>query len=110
MSVSEVQQAAIAACNLCADACEQCAAQCLRQADVSSLAACIRLDLDCAAVCRCTASLLARESTFFITQCLLCANVCVACSLECLQFVTEHCRDCADACSHCADACRRAAA
>ena len=52
----------IAACNECADACDHCAAACLQEKDVSMMARCIALDMDCAQICRLAASYMARGS------------------------------------------------
>lgn len=104
-------QSAIDACNDCATACERCAGGCLDDADVVTLIRCIRLDLDCAAVCRLTAQVFARNAggtTAFATAvAALCAEACAACAAECQQHAMEHCERCAVACLRCADECRR---
>jgi hypothetical protein len=50
-------QSCIEACNTCADACDYCSIACLQEDDVKMMAECIRLDLDCAAICRLAAAL-----------------------------------------------------
>lgn len=50
------------ACNACADACDSCATACLKEQDVATIAECIRLDMDCAAICRLAAGYMARGS------------------------------------------------
>ena len=100
-------QACIDACNQCADACDRCAAACLREDDVKMMAECIRLDMDCAAVCRLAGSLLARGSDFSSALCRTCAEVCDACGDECAKHEHGHCQECARACRRCAEECRR---
>ena len=43
--------AAVSACYDCAQACTTCADACLNEQNVTELARCIRLDIDCADVC-----------------------------------------------------------
>ena len=45
-------QSCIEACNVCADACDYCSSSCLQEDDVKMMAACVRLDMDCAEICR----------------------------------------------------------
>jgi len=58
----EKNQELIDALNNCAIECSHCAMACLDEEDVKMLTACIKLDIDCAEVCRVTASLLSRGS------------------------------------------------
>jgi len=102
----EPYDAAIDACLRCASACERCAAACLDEPDAGTMARCIALAADCAAICRVAAATLAREGEFSLPTCLLCAEVCEACSEECSRYPAGHCRACAEACSACARACR----
>lgn len=102
-------QSCIDACNACATACDHCAASCLEEKDIASMAGCIRLDLDCAQVCRLAAGYMARGSRFAHAICRLCAEVCQACADECAQHEADHCRRCAEACRRCAEECRRMA-
>lgn len=100
----------IAACNDCADACDHCASACLQERNVADLARCIRLDLDCAAICRVAAGAVARGSELAPQICQACADVCDACAQECERHTKMiHCKECADACRRCADECRRMA-
>jgi hypothetical protein len=99
----------IEACNACADACDHCAAACLAEQDVKAMAECIRLDLDCADICRMAAAYMARGSDFAHALCALCADVCDACGDECAKHAHDHCQACAEACRRCADECRRMA-
>lgn len=102
-------QSCIDACNACADACDHCVAGCLREPDVKMMAQCIRLDIDCAAICRLAAGYLARGSSFATQVCELCADVCEACGAECAKHPHDHCKACAEACKRCAEECRRMA-
>lgn len=102
-------QTCIDACNACADACDHCATACLAEPDVKMMAECIRLDMDCAAICRLAAGYIARDSKFAIELCELCADVCEACGTECAKHQAQHCQDCAQACRRCAEECRRMA-
>jgi hypothetical protein len=102
--------ACIEACNRCAEACHHCAASCLREPDVTAMARCIALDIDCAAMCQLAAGAMARDSESARSVCALCADICESCADECARHPMDHCRDCAAACRHCAEACRRMAA
>jgi hypothetical protein len=62
MNSSNQYQACIDACNVCVTACNSCIAECLKEDDVKSMAGCIELDIDCAAVCSLAASAMARNS------------------------------------------------
>ncbi|MGE5450715.1 MAG: four-helix bundle copper-binding protein [Acidobacteriota bacterium] len=96
----------IEACDACALACLHCAASCLDEDDPGAMARCIKLDLDCAALCRVAADAMARGSEHAEAICALCADVCEACAQECEQHEMDHCQDCAEACDLCAQACR----
>jgi hypothetical protein len=86
-------QSCIDACNICATACDHCAVSCLGEQDVKSMARCIQLDIDCAAICRLAAG-----------------YVCEACGRECERHKgMAHCQECAAACRRCAEECRRMA-
>ncbi len=102
----EVLDACIQACSRCADACDRCAAACLQEPDVTAMAGCIALDIDCAALCRLSAGFMARDSDHARALCRACAEVCNACAEECGQHQADHCRECARACRDCADQCR----
>jgi hypothetical protein len=102
---SRNSQEIVDACNDCADACERCASACLKEDDPGSMAACIALDMDCAPICRLTASYLARDSEFTSVLCQLCAQVCTRCAEECGRHLADHCQACARACQRCAEVC-----
>ncbi len=102
-------QSCIDACYACATACDHCALSCLDEQDVKSMTQCIKLDLDCAEICRVAASYMARGSQFSRAICRLCAEVCEACANECAKHKMDHCQRCAEACRRCAEECRRMA-
>lgn len=96
----------IEACIKCAQECEHCFDACLKEADVASMAECIRLDKDCAEVCWSAAGFMSRGSEFINMICRICAEICDACGVECAKHDAEHCQSCATACKQCADECR----
>ena len=53
-------QSCIEACQRCADLCDHCASACLEEQNVAELARCIKLDMDCAQICRMAAGYMAR--------------------------------------------------
>jgi hypothetical protein len=96
----------IDALNNCAIECSHCAMACLDEEDVKMLAACIKLNIDCAEVCRLTASLLSRGSMHGNHLLKECVEICEACADECEKHShMEHCKKCADVCRHCAEEC-----
>ena len=113
----DAAHACIAAATECALVCTVCADACLGEEDVKAQVKCIRLNLDCAAVCRLTAELLARPSRrdepALHAQLDACIRMCTACGDECGRHAAmgmEHCAVCAESCRACADACRKMAA
>jgi hypothetical protein len=97
----------IEACDACTAACNHCAAACLAESDIEALARCIRLDMDCAAMCQLASSAMQRGSDLAPQICGWCAELCDACGTECMKHSHEHCQRCATACKACADECRR---
>jgi hypothetical protein len=90
----------------CAVACNHCAASCLREEDVTGMAACIALDIDCAEICALTAAFLSRGSVHGLHLAKECAEICSACAAECEKHThMEHCKACAEACRACEAAC-----
>ena len=101
-------QECIDACVSCAQACTYCATACLREERVAHLRKCIRLDMECAAICRAAVELMTLESDFSAHLCRVCADVCNACAAECELHAAmgmDHCRVCAEACRLCAATC-----
>ena len=74
------------------------------------MAACIRLDMECAAICYAAAQLMSMGSSRAKQLCAICADICEACGNECAKHETEHCRECAEACKKCAEECRKMSA
>ena len=92
--------------NSCVIECNHCAMACLDENEVKMMARCIKLDIDCADICRLTASLLARGSEHGEHLLKECAGICNACAQECEKHSNmEHCRTCAEVCRHCAEEC-----
>ncbi len=98
----------------CARTCALCADACLGEDMVDELRRCIRLNLDCAALCRTTGDVLSRlvepDSTVLRATLEACVAACTACGTECASHAEmhEHCKVCAESCRQCEDACRRA--
>lgn len=105
----EQHRECIEACQACADACDHCATACLQEANITEMARCIALDIDCAQICRYAAGVMARGSDFAGSVCQLCADICDACAEECEQHSAGHCQRCAAACRRCAEICRQMA-
>ena len=100
-------ESCIQACYACAEACDMCATACLQEPDPKSMARCIALDNECAAICRMSAMFMSRSSEHARQLCGLCADICDACGEECARHLMQHCQDCAAMCRRCADECRR---
>lgn len=98
----------------CSQTCILCADACLAEDMVADLRRCIRLNLDCAALCEAIAAILGRqtEGDPGVVRAAIeaCIAACEACGAECERHagMHEHCRVCAEACRRCAEACRRA--
>lgn len=101
-------------CLSCAQACTSCADACVSEASVDHLRQTIRVNLDCANICRMTSDLCSRRTGSnddILRRALeLCAAACEVCHEECARHGDEHkhCRVCAESCRTCADACRDA--
>ncbi|HEY5463537.1 MAG TPA: four-helix bundle copper-binding protein [Hanamia sp.] len=96
-------QKCIDACLACATICNHCAVSCLEEKEVPNLTKCIRLDLECAVVCRASAELMTLNSVHSSGICGLCTTICDACAEECEKHsAMEHCKECAESCQVCA--------
>jgi hypothetical protein len=102
----------IDACFSCVETCTACADACLSEGDVDHFIACIRLNLDCAAVCAATGNIMSRANKaghrqLLEAQLATCIAFCRACATECARHgeIHRHCRVCAEACTACAEAC-----
>lgn len=90
----------------CARACEQCAASCLDEDNVTPMAHCIELDRDCAEICYLGAKLLLRQSEISHKFLVICEEACRECAEECsMHQEHDHCKRCAEACRRCEQAC-----
>src|SRR5215212_1814478 len=77
----------IEACFDSAQACTACADACLAEHMVSELVQCIRTDLDCAAVCATTGTVLSRHASMH-EHCRICAEACRCCEAACDQLAS----------------------
>lgn len=94
----------------CALECSHCATACLDEENVKMMARCIRLDVDCAELCRLVSAFFARGSEHAKHLLAECAELCEDCASECERHAhMEHCARCAEACRACAEACKAAA-
>ena len=94
----------IEACLTCASLCQYCASSSLKEEN-AVMADCIKLQMECAAICYATAQLMRLNSSRVTEMARICAAVCDACAEECAKHSPDHCIECADACVECADAC-----
>ena len=102
----EKHQSMINAMNDCASKCNHCITACLDEQDVTMLAKCIKLNIDCAEICTLTAGFAARGSEHAMHLMKECAEICNACAEECEKHThMEHCKKCAEACRACAEEC-----
>ena len=102
----EKNQGMIDALNNCATECSHCAMACLDEQDVKMLTTCIKLNIDCAEVCRLTVSLLSRGSQHGHHLLKECIEICEACATECDRHShMEHCKKCAAVCRDCVEEC-----
>jgi hypothetical protein len=104
--VDQQYRSCLEACYDCADACDRCAVACLAEPNVGKMERCVRLDMDCAQICRLAAAYMARDSEMADLIWEICAQVCDTCAEECSRHAAEHCQRCAEACRHCAEECR----
>jgi hypothetical protein len=107
----DVISACVKACYACSESCTLCADACLGEKEIEMLRRCIRLNLDCAAICAVTGQLVARQ-TEAVTEVLRkqlesCITACRICREECQRHANEHghCRLCAQSCQACEKAC-----
>jgi hypothetical protein len=79
-------RACIKDCLACATVCEQTITHCLRKGRKHASPEVIQLLSDCAGMCRMSATMMARNSSFRARHCALCADVCKACEESCEGF------------------------
>jgi len=80
------------------------------EADIKMMADCIRLDMECSALCYSAAQLMSLGSDKAKEVCMICARACDECGNECGKHKTDHCQACAAACKACAEECKKMAA
>lgn len=105
--MTSINSKLISALNNCANACNHCTTACLGEADVKMMTDCIRLDIDCAAICSVTASFIGRGSVHGKHLLKECAELCGLCAAECEKHKhMQHCIVCAEACRACEKECK----
>ena len=109
MSDKEMQ-ACIDECQSCATICAQTLAHCLEKGGAHAEATHIVGLVDCAEICRTSASFLLRGSHHHTATCRACAEVCRACEESCRKMGNDAMMQrCADACRRCAESCEKMA-
>ena len=108
--MNSAYQYCIDTCVQCATACDYCASSCLQEEDVTMMARCIQLDMECSSICKTSALLMHLQSNHANAACQLCADICTACAEECEKHDSDHCRACAAICRECAAECMSMAA
>ncbi len=109
MGYKDYQQC-VDACANCATVCSYCAISCLKEDNVQMMAECIRMNLECAAICKAAADMMVYDSARAKDICKLCAEICDKCAAECDKHEHGHCQECAETCRRCAEECRKMAA
>ena len=95
----------------CQQVCLSCADACLEEESIDELRSCIRMNLECAAICSATAESILRQTegshTIAHAQLHACALACQACADICALHGEhhEHCRICAKHCRNCQEKC-----
>jgi hypothetical protein len=97
----------IDACMQCVAISNHCASMGLKEKDVTMMARCIQLDMECAAICLATAQLLSLGSEGAKELCKLCSEICQRCADECSKHDVGHCKECAEACIKCISECNK---
>jgi len=90
----------------CAAECTHCWHECLRDQDVQNMTTCIRLNIDCAAICSLASSFVSGNSGFTENILTVCSTICDSCADQCGQHSKEYCRRCESICRRCAVLCR----
>jgi hypothetical protein len=108
MTTTTIDEKLVKKLSECAAECSKCLAACLEEADVSMMARCIELDIDCSEICTLTAAFISRDSESAATLLALCGEICKACADECSKHDADHCQKCATVCYDCAKMCLEA--
>ena len=103
-------QAAIAACQSCANICNMCSDEMIGMESHHNsdlMARCIRLCRECADICSLSVNWMSRPSLLSKSICRVCAEVCNACAEACEQHASHHklCGPCAEECRRCVAVC-----
>ena len=89
----------------CAIACDECFSGSLKTHDIHMMAECMRLNIECAQICRLTGTFIAQGSEYAPELANVCCDVCAACAQECEKHLHDHCIACAQICRSCEEAC-----
>ena len=108
MTVENMNETLIKKLNECVTECHRNISACLEEEDVSMMARCIELNIDCSEICSVTAAFVARNSESTATILALCGEICKACGDECQKHDADHCQRCATICFECAQMCEEA--
>ena len=103
-------QAAISACQRCANICNTCSDEMIgmeSHVNRELMVRCIRLCRECADLCSLAANWMSRSALLSKHLCRLCAEVCNACAEACEQHAPHHrlCGPCAEECRRCIAVC-----
>ncbi len=99
-------QNCVNACLETAQACDDCATACMKESNVLELSHCIKLNQECAVICRSAAELIGMKSDYSLIICHLVATACSDCAEECEHHAAmgmEHCKVCAEICRNCVE-------
>lgn len=95
-------------CLTCHSICLTTVQHCLEKGGKHATPGHIRTLMDCAEICRTSASFLLRGSRFHARTCAVCAEVCRACEESCRAIGDDAMmQQCAEACRRCAESCQR---
>lgn len=95
-------------CIACYEECTSCLSHCLSLGGKHTEARHITLMMECAELCRTSASIMHLKGEFAFELCQVCADVCDACAESCSNIDPddETMLKCADVCRKCATSCR----
>lgn len=86
--------------------CTRCYDACHIEKDKKDLEKCMKLDEECAEICRLTAVRLEKNSENSDKYLKLCSEICESCATECEKHADlEYCKKCAEVCRKCAEMC-----
>lgn len=101
----EKLKACIDTCYTCANANDNCAAECQKDEHVIQMSKCIELNNYSAEVCRLVASLMEKGAVYTTDLYNFCAKVCHSCANECEKHGNAICQRSAALCRKCAALC-----